>query len=82
MTYTEKQARKTLRQKGIKAFWYFKSEAVQYGVAMVEGKPMRLIISNTKNELIGRAGFPVHFSPTPKMEKGLAAARKFCKAVA
>ncbi len=82
MTNTEKQARKTLRQKGIKAFWYFKSEAVQYGVAMVQGKPMQLTISNTRNELRGRAGFPVHFSPTPKMEKGLAAARKFCKAVA
>ena len=75
ITDLAKQARKTLSAKGIKPTWFFKTEAVRYGIAIVDGKPWSFTLSAARGELRGRQGLPVFLSPTPSLAKGFSKAK-------
>jgi len=70
-----KQANSDLKVKGVKPVWFFKSEAVQYGLAVVDGKPWFFTVDPCKKELRGKKGMPFFPCPTPKLARGLAKAK-------
>ena len=52
--------------------WYFTSTAVRFGVAKDrDGKHWSLTMDKVRNEFRSRIGVPEHFSPTPKLARGL-----------
>ncbi len=59
--------------------WYFKTPAIQYGLAVIDGTPWAFTISAAKRELRGYEGLPKFFSPTPQLSKGLQNAKKALK---
>ena len=69
-----RQAKASLRKMGIKPVWYFKTPAVQYGLAIVNGEVWSFSICAAQRRLLGRPGIPLHFSPTPQLAKGFAKA--------
>jgi hypothetical protein len=69
------QAKASLREKGIKPVWFFKTSAIQYGIAVVDGEVWNFTVSAARRELRGRVGMPRFLSPTPQLTKGFAKAK-------
>jgi hypothetical protein len=70
------QAKASLRARGIKPIWFFKTPAIQYGVAIVKGEIWSFTISAARRELRGSVGMPRFLSPTPQLAKGFEKAKR------
>jgi hypothetical protein len=70
------QSKKSLNKKGIKPVWFFKTPAIQYGIAIVNGEVWGFSVSAARRELRGFAGLPEFCSPTPQLAKGFAKAKR------
>jgi hypothetical protein len=58
--------------------WFFKTDAVQYGVALKDGGVWNLTYSHARNRLKGTQGFPqITVSPTPGLKAKLNEAREW-----
>jgi len=69
-----------MKKNRLKVFWYFKTEAVQYGVGIKDGEVYNINACFTQSNVRARTGFPVHFSPTAKLSRGLVKAKAWIKA--
>jgi hypothetical protein len=69
------QAKSSLRAKGIKPVWFFKTSAIQFGIAIVDGEVWNFTISAARRQLRGSAGMPSFPSPTPQLARGFAKAK-------
>lgn len=74
------QAKADLRKRGFKPVWYFKSPAVQYGIAVRDGEVWVFTICCAKASLHGRVvkgkvGMLGHYSPTKELAAGLKKAK-------